>query len=104
MATPLLIDTDVLIDYLRDYPEALSYVEVQQERFLISVVTVAEVYAGVREGEERARLEQFLRAFEIIPLDLAWRSKVVSIAETTTKVTMWGWRTPSSLRRGPSGR
>jgi predicted nucleic acid-binding protein len=70
MATPLLIDTDVLIDYLRGYPAAVSYVEAQQERFLISVVTVAELYAGVREGEERARLEQFLRAFEIIPLDL----------------------------------
>ena len=70
MATQLLIDTDVLIDYLRDYPDAVSYVEAQQERLLISVVTVAELYAGVREGEERARLERFLRAFEIIPLDL----------------------------------
>ena len=70
MATQLLIDTDVLIDYLRDYPDAVSYVEAQQERLLISVVTVAELYAGVREGEERSRLERFLRAFEIIPLDL----------------------------------
>ena len=69
MATPLLIDTDVLIDYLRDYPDAVSYVEAQQERLLISVVTVAELYAGVREGEERSRLERFLRAFEILPLD-----------------------------------
>jgi len=32
-------------------------------------MTVAELYAGVREGEERSRLERFLRAFEIIPLD-----------------------------------
>jgi predicted nucleic acid-binding protein len=69
MATQLLIDTDVLIDYLRDYPDAVSYVEAQQERLLISVVTVAELYAGVREGEERSRLERFLRAFEVIPLD-----------------------------------
>jgi len=69
MATQLLIDTDVLIDYLRGYSDAVSYVEVQQDRMLISVVTVAELYAGVREGEERSRLERFLRAFEIIPLD-----------------------------------
>jgi predicted nucleic acid-binding protein len=55
MATQLLIVTDVLTDYLRDYPEAVSYVEAQQERLLISVVTVAELYAGVREGEERSR-------------------------------------------------
>ena len=71
MATRLLIDTDVLIDYLRDYPDAVIYVEAQHEQLLISVVTVAELYAGVREGEERSRLERFLRAFEIIPLDLS---------------------------------
>ena len=69
MVTQLLIDTDVLINYLRDYPDAVSYVEAQQARLLISVVTVAELYAGVREGEERSRLERFLRAFDIIPLD-----------------------------------
>jgi predicted nucleic acid-binding protein len=70
MATQRLIDTDILIDYLRDYPDAISYVESRQEQCLISVVTGAEWYAGVREGEERTRLDGFLRAFEIIPLDL----------------------------------
>jgi predicted nucleic acid-binding protein len=70
MATQLLIDTDGLIDYLRDYPEAVSYVEARQEHLFISVVTVAELYAGVREGEERTRLEHSLRAFEIVLLDL----------------------------------
>jgi predicted nucleic acid-binding protein len=43
MAAQLLIDTDVLIDYLRDYPDTVSYMEAQQERLLISVVTVAEL-------------------------------------------------------------
>jgi predicted nucleic acid-binding protein len=71
MAAELLIDTHVLIDYLREYPEAISYLEGQQESLLISVVTVAELYAGVREGEEQLRLERFLRAFEIVSLDLA---------------------------------
>ena len=60
MAPPLLIDTDVLLDDLRDYPAAVNYGEAPQERCLSSVVMVAELYAGVREGEERARLEQFL--------------------------------------------
>ncbi|MBS3934355.1 MAG: type II toxin-antitoxin system VapC family toxin [Truepera sp.] len=69
MAKHLLIDTDVLIDYLRGYPDAVSYMEAQQARLLISVMTVAELYAGVREGEERSRLERFLQAFEIILLD-----------------------------------
>jgi hypothetical protein len=39
MATPLLIDTDVLIDCLRHYPDAVSYVEAQQEGLLIYIIT-----------------------------------------------------------------
>ena len=50
MAERLLIDTDVLIDYLRDHAEAVSYLESLTEPLLISVITVAELYAGVREG------------------------------------------------------
>jgi predicted nucleic acid-binding protein len=70
MTPQLLIDTDVLIDYLRDYPEAVSYVEARQERLLVSAVTVAELYADVREGEERMRLDRFLHAFEMVPVDM----------------------------------
>jgi predicted nucleic acid-binding protein len=65
----LLLDTDVLIDYLRDRQEAVSYLEGLTGPLLISAVTVAELYAGVREGEERRRLERFLLAFEVIPVD-----------------------------------
>jgi hypothetical protein len=45
------------------------------------------LYAGVREGEERSRLERFLQAFAIFHSTSTWRSKVVSIAATTAKVT-----------------
>ena len=38
------------------------------EPLLISVITVAELYAGVREGAERTKLEEFIRAFEIVPV------------------------------------
>jgi predicted nucleic acid-binding protein len=52
MSERLLIDTDVLIDYLRDRAEAVSYLEGLTESLLVSVITVAELYAGVREGAE----------------------------------------------------
>src|SRR5690348_1204635 len=71
MATPLLIDTDVLIDYLRGRAEAVTYLEGLQEPLLVSAVTVAELYAGVREGAERTALGQFLAAFEVVPVDQA---------------------------------
>lgn len=46
----LLIDTDVLIDYLRSKSQAVSFLENLKELLLISSITVAELYAGVREG------------------------------------------------------
>lgn len=69
MAEILLVDTDVLIDYLRDKAEAISYLESRSEPLLISVITVAELYAGVRDGAERTKLDEFVRAFEIVPVD-----------------------------------
>lgn len=69
MAVRLLVDTDVLIDYLRGKAEAVSYLESLIEPLLISVITVAELYAGVRDGAERTKLDEFIRAFEIIPVD-----------------------------------
>lgn len=71
MAERLLIDTDVLIDYLRGQAEAISYLESLTETMLISAVTIAELYAGVREGTERTALDEFIRAFEIIPINEA---------------------------------
>jgi hypothetical protein len=37
----LLIDTDILIDYLRGRPEAVTYLEGLSEVLLISAITVA---------------------------------------------------------------
>jgi predicted nucleic acid-binding protein len=67
----LLIDTDVLIDYLRDHADAVVYLESIAEQVFISAITVAELYAGVREGEERAALDSFVKAFEIVLVDEA---------------------------------
>jgi predicted nucleic acid-binding protein len=71
MADRLLLDTDVLIDYLRGRAEAVAYLESLSGPLVISAMTVGELYAGVREGDERSRLETFLNAFEIVPLDSA---------------------------------
>ena len=68
---PLVLDTDVLIDYLRDRAEAVSYVESLRPAPLISAGSIAELYGGVRDGEERARLDQFVRESMILPIDEA---------------------------------
>lgn len=66
-----LIDTDVLIDYLRGVDQAATFLEKMVENTIcyLSVITVAELYAGIKEGKERQLLERFLQAFEIISID-----------------------------------
>jgi len=66
---PLLVDTDVLIDYLRDHSDAVAYLDAVSDRLLISAMTIAELYAGVREGAERVALDDFIGAFEIVQID-----------------------------------
>ena len=48
MAGELLIDSDVLIDYLRGRAEAVAYLEGLTENLLISAMTLAELYAGIQ--------------------------------------------------------
>lgn len=65
----LVVDTDVLIDYLRDKPQAVAFLEGTELPLAASAITVAELYVGVRDGEERRRLDAFVDAFEVIGLD-----------------------------------
>ena len=65
----LLIDTDVIIDHLRNEPKALDYMDSLTEDILISAITLAELYAGVREGTEREQLERFIQGGEELDLD-----------------------------------
>jgi hypothetical protein len=65
----LLFDTDVIIDYLRDQSDVVQYLENLSEILLISSIVVAELYSGLRDEPEREALENFLKAFEIVPVN-----------------------------------
>jgi predicted nucleic acid-binding protein len=65
----LVVDTDVLIDYLRDQADAVAFLEGCAQPLALSVVSVAELYVGVREGVERERLDGFVSAFDSLPLE-----------------------------------
>jgi predicted nucleic acid-binding protein len=69
MARILLIDTDVLVDYLREFSPAVEYLESREEDLCTSSIVVAELYGGVREGKERRALESLLSVFELKPID-----------------------------------
>ena len=68
MAERLLLDTDVLVEYLRGRPEAIEYLEGLESDLFVSVVSVAELFSGVKGDQEERSLEQFLLAFTALPV------------------------------------
>ena len=67
----LLLDTCVLIDYLRNRPAAIDFLHRMQERAAVSVITTAELYAGVRDQAEQTRVDAVLTRLLIRDVDLA---------------------------------
>ncbi len=64
----MLFDTDVLIEYLRGKDEAQAYIDKIEDTLYMSSVTMAELYAGVRKGQELNKLEIFIETFEVVSL------------------------------------
>lgn len=64
-----LVDMDVLVDYLRRHCLAAKFLENCPGAIMVSVITVAELFAGSRGTEERAALGSFLEAFTVVPVD-----------------------------------
>lgn len=72
-----LIDTDVLIDHLRGVEAATSFLEqkINDAHVYIAAITVAELFSGVRDGQEKLCLEQFLDLFNIVTIEQVVASK-----------------------------
>lgn len=64
-----LLDTCILVDYFRGNEKAAQFLEEFENLPFLSALTIAELYAGVREGKERALLDKLIQYFPIIPLD-----------------------------------
>lgn len=69
MAQTLLLDTDLLIDFLRGNRQAAAFLEGEKRPMAVSALTVAELHAGVRDGEEMTQLTELVSIFSQIPLD-----------------------------------
>ena len=64
----MLVDTDILIDYLRGNKKAETFVESNLDAIVISSITVGELYQGVKEGEERSALDGMISALTTLPV------------------------------------
>lgn len=65
---PCLLDSDVLIDYLRGYAPARVLFAHLPADCAVSAVSIAELHVGVREGAERKALALLLDTFLQIDL------------------------------------
>jgi len=68
MAEPILLDTDVLVDFFRGHSEAVVFVNAYSARIILSSIVVAELYAGVKGDAEQAALENFISLFRVVPV------------------------------------
>lgn len=64
-----VIDSDILIDYLRLYPEAVTFLDElpKKERFL-AFISQFELLKGCANKEQEARISRFIKQFKILPL------------------------------------
>lgn len=75
-----VFDTNVLIDYLAGVGAARDELR-RYESPAVSIVTWMEVLVGARDEAEHASLEQFLKRFEVVPLDEAIARRAVALRQ-----------------------
>ena len=68
MSGSILVDTDILIDFLRGYKKAISFIDEYSSQIILSPIIVAELYAGVKGTDELSVLENFLSLFHVVLL------------------------------------
>ena len=69
MTKPILLDTDVLVDFFRGHDKAVDFVNAYNTRIILSSIVVAELFAGVKGDAEQAALQSFVSLFRVIPVD-----------------------------------
>jgi predicted nucleic acid-binding protein len=66
MSRNILIDTDIVIDFLRGDKHALSHLKSQSDLICFSAITVAEIYAGIKGKKEESEVERLFSIFPVI--------------------------------------
>ena len=63
---PYLVDSDVLVDYLRHIEPAANYLDSLGE-WSVSVVSGLELIAGAKDNRDVAEIDVFLGAYHVVP-------------------------------------
>jgi predicted nucleic acid-binding protein len=68
MDAPILLDTDIMVDFLRGQPKAAALVRMHSIRIILPSIVVAELYAGVRGDGELSTMDSLIAVFRVIPV------------------------------------
>jgi predicted nucleic acid-binding protein len=68
--TVWLLDTCVIIDYLRDRPEAVELIRRASTRPAVCAITAAELFAGARTAAEQRRIDGLLHQLLVCAVNL----------------------------------
>ncbi|MBT3675360.1 MAG: type II toxin-antitoxin system VapC family toxin [Candidatus Marinimicrobia bacterium] len=64
-----LLDTNILIDFLRGREKAIIFIKRMKIQPVISALTVAELFAGVKGKRESIAVHNLIDACEVIPVN-----------------------------------
>ena len=64
----MLVDTDVLIDYLKGNPLAVDFIEKNIDVVSVCSMTIAELYQGIRNKKERELLDLFVSEMRVFSI------------------------------------
>lgn len=67
MPDSILVDTDILIDFLRGHNKAIAFVDKFSSQIILSPIVIAELYAGVKGNDEFTVLDNFISLFHVVP-------------------------------------
>jgi predicted nucleic acid-binding protein len=67
MKSTVVVDTDVLVDFLRGVPAAVDWLKAHAAKAAIPAIVVAELYAGARDPREIRQLDEFIGLFPVLP-------------------------------------
>lgn len=73
-----VVDTNILIDYLNGSPKAKRELD-SFETIYISLISWMEILGGAAEGDEESEIREFLRRFQVHPVDEAVAERAVDI-------------------------
>ena len=63
----ILVDTDVMIDLLRQYPPALVWLDsIDEEEIILPGFVVMELIQGSRNREQQGKMEEVLKDYSVV--------------------------------------